>query len=189
MPQTGSIASNRGTDTHALIEKYLISGAELPFELSYSQGFLGELRASAHLVLPEHKLAVDKDWVGVGWDSPDAWCRGILDLLIVPRGAKATVYDWKTGKMYDEHYEQKELYAALVFANLAEEIVEVEAIHVYLDLKKNTTRTYHRTQVEPVHQRWKARADKLLQEDYTPLPGWYCRYCSYSKLKGGPCKF
>lgn len=189
LPSDSGKAANRGTDLHALMEIYIKTAlTKLPPELEFYQNFLDELRASSHSILPEHKLAVNENWEGVEWEDETAWGRGILDLLVVPAGTRATLYDWKTGKEYDDHYEQKELYASLVFANFRD-IVEVDAVHTYLDLRRNTSRTYHRDQAPAMMQRWTERANKMLQEDYTPSPGYYCKWCSYSRGKGGKCKF
>jgi hypothetical protein len=48
------------------------------------------------IVAVEHPLAVDARGEGVGWEAPDAFIRGRLDLVSVD-GPHATVLDWKSG--------------------------------------------------------------------------------------------
>ena len=189
LPSDAGPAANRGTEQHALIETFIKVGGELAPELDFYTLFLRDIRAYRDgAILPEHQLAVDQDWKPVLWDDPKAWARGILDLLLLPETGCATVYDWKTGKMYDDHFDQKELYAAFVLSCYPT-LTEVESVHTYLDLKKNTTRVYHISQLAAVQQKWTERAGKMEQKDYTPTPGWHCKWCSYSRGKGGLCKF
>lgn len=180
-----SEAATRGTDNHALIEAYLKGEvAILPSVLSFYQSFLSGLKL--YPVFPEHRIALDKNWSLVDWK--DGWFRCVLDLKLID-GTGAVVYDWKTGKMYDDHYDQKELYALAVLSENPE-ITRVRSVHVYLDLNKHTERTYERSDLISRRQGWEARVSKMeADKEYIPNPSWKCRFCSFSKFKGGPCQF
>lgn len=185
IPDKPSVAAARGTDNHALIEAYLKGEIELlPSVLSFYQQFLSGLKL--YPIFPEHKIAVNASWQPVNWS--DGWLRCVLDLKLRD-GTGAVIYDWKTGKMYDDHYDQKELYSLAVFSE-DPDVQRVRAIHVYLDLNKITERTYERGDIALRRERWQSRVDKMEKDaSYIPNPTWKCRYCPYSREKGGPCQF
>jgi PD-(D/E)XK nuclease superfamily len=178
-------AAVRGIDNHALIESFLKGEVEmLPSVLSFYQNFLTGLRL--YPIFPEHRIALDKDWNLTKWE--EGWLRCVLDLKLMD-GTGVVLYDWKTGKMYDDHYDQKELYALACFSENPE-VQRVRAVHVYLDLNKSTDRTYERSDMPLRREKWQARVDKMERDTtYIPNPSWKCRYCSFSKAKGGPCQF
>lgn len=159
---------------------------ELPPELNHYEGFVSGLQAAGGQA--ELQLAVDRGWNSVPFDSPDAWWRGVLDYILV-RTPVAHVYDWKTGKEYDDHYDQKQLYALGVFCTYPE-VLEVRAVHVYLDTGRNTERVYSRYEVPSLRAQWEDRAGKALNAtEFFPNPNYGCRWCGYSRSKGGPCRF
>lgn len=185
IPDKPSEAAARGIDNHALIEGFLKGDiAMLPNVLSFYQPFLSGLKL--YPIFPEHRIGLARDWSPTGWK--EAWYRAVLDLKLVD-GTGVVVYDWKTGKPYDDHYEQKEIYSIAVLQEHPE-VSRVRAVHVYLDLNKHTERTYDRSDLVPRRQQWENRVAKMETDaNYIPNPSWKCRYCSFSKMKGGPCQF
>jgi hypothetical protein len=181
-------AAERGVGKHAIIEGYIRGDLkELSPDLSFYQTFLDGIKKHDY-VRPEHKVALKLDLAPCSWDDPEAWYTGVLDLKVVS-GDIGYVYDWKTGKIYPDHDEQKELYALATFAE-HQNLQEVQTFHVYLDLGKTRQRTYFRTQVSGLWDGWRQRVSILEEKDsFIPNPGFHCRWCSYSKSKGGPCKF
>ena len=179
------MSAARGTDNHALIEAYLKGEVEiLPSVLSFYQAFLSGLKL--YPIFPEHCISLNKEWKLTEWKG--AWFKAVLDLKLRD-GTGAVVYDWKTGKMYDDHYDQKELYAIAVLSE-DPEITRVRSVHVYLDLNKHTERTYERSDLVGRRQGWEDRVRKMeADKEYIPNPSWKCRFCSFSKDKGGPCIF
>ena len=189
LPTQQSATASRGTDLHATIEAYLCGQPiTLSAPLDFYQSWLDDLRRIEGL-RPEAKLAVTRDWKACDFDSPDAWVRSVLDLLIPPRSGKIPVYDWKSGKIYDDHEDQKELYSLLALLNL-EGAYEAEAIHVYVDLGKTTATTYHRDQIPALQEKWTRRFNAVESAvDFPYNPQYACRWCSFSKSNGGPCPF
>lgn len=185
MPDKPGESAQRGIDNHALIEAYLKGEIELlPSVLSFYQNFLTGLKL--YPIYPEHRIAVSKEWKLVDWTN--GWLRCVLDLKLRD-GTGAVVYDWKTGKMYDDHYQQKQLYSIAVISE-EPEIKRVRAVHVYLDLNKHTERTYERPELEAARSQWESRVAKMAADtEFIPNPTWKCRFCSFSKFKGGPCQF
>lgn len=188
-PAAGGAAA-RGTELHGAIEHFLTGKTEtLPNEINFYTQYLNELKKKA--IFPEHRIALKRDWTPTGWDSEDRWYKGILDLKAIesPQATEATVIDWKTGKIYDDHDDQKTIYSLAVFAEHPS-VQRVRAVHVYLDLGKNREKVFSRDEVHQLRLAWEQRVERMDNDhDYIPNPSFKCRYCPYAKDKGGPCRF
>lgn len=181
-------AAARGTMLHAAMEAHIVTGDALPAELSMYTGFLGSLKSQEGQVLPEAKLGMKIDWSPCAYDDPDVWWRGILDLLVVS-ATQGVVYDWKTGKIYPDHDDQKDIYSTATLSKYPH-LYEVRAIHVYLDIGKNKEKTTHRNQVADVQKRFEHRVHMMeCCVEFIPKPQFLCRYCGYSRVNGGKCQF
>lgn len=211
-----SLSASRGVDHHTAVERFLKSEiAELPQELSFYTQFLTEVRG--HEIYPEHKIALTKDWTPTTWDAEDVWYTGILDLKLLLRSGnsggnseehqgeqsavpatdgkgeptEAVIYDWKTGKIYPDHDDQKSIYSVAVYSEHPT-VQSVRAMHVYLDLGKVREKEFHREQMHMLRKSWEDRVAPLERanpDDLIPNPGFHCRWCGFSRAKGGPCKF
>lgn len=177
----------RGSNIHAAIEAAVKSGGDIPEEAGHLVStYLRGLRFSKAVALSEFDLKLDRQWKQV--IAGDYWYHGILDLLVLD-DTKANVDDWKTGKMYKEHDDDKELYAIAVMSAY-EHVEEVLTQYHYIDQGKMVPKVFYRHHVEPAKERWTRRVLKMENEsDFIPSPGYLCRYCPYSKAKGGPCRF
>lgn len=182
-------AASRGIVKHKAMEDF-ISGAStiLPTDLALYHGLLTSIKMVDGQVLPEVKLALNEKWEPCDFNAPDVWWRGVLDLLVVEPD-RGTLYDWKTGKIYDDHDDQKDLYSIAALSH-HQHLYEIRAIHVYLDLGKNREKTIHRDQLPPMREKFNARVAKLRSEVQFPAnPSFMCKYCSFSRSNGGTCKF
>jgi hypothetical protein len=187
LPELKNAAATRGVDNHKSIEDFIRDGTPLPPNLDYYHGWLESMRGP--MAFPEHKIAVNEEWQLCGWEDPDAYMRSVIDLKYVLSPDLVVNYDWKTGKIYPDHVDQKELYAAMVSAEHPEAF-EIQSIHVYVDLNKNTDRAYHRDLIPSIKTRWDARiASVKNDQEHIPSPGYHCTWCGYSRKVGGPCRF
>lgn len=179
----------RGTEIHKIIEDHILHNSPLTVELQRGWGHAFSEIKNYELQV-EHKIALTPEWSTTHWEG--SWLRMVLDLKVKKQGY--TVYDWKTGKEYPEHYEQKQLYALGVLAEHPEEN-SIRAVHVYLDLGRQTVREYHRDQLHAARPQWDLRAKKLgdaLDDPsypWIPEPNYLCKWCAYAKGNKGPCKF
>lgn len=174
-------------DLHKYIEDFVREGIALPPDLDFYATWLASMRGPG--AYPEHKIAVNDKWQLCGWEDPDAYMRSVVDLKYVLDPKHVVNYDWKSGKIYDDHVDQKELYAVMVSAEHPEALT-IQSIHVYVDLNKNTDRTYHRDQIPALQQKWDKRIAVVKgDEQYMPSPGFHCTWCGYSRKVGGPCRF
>lgn len=141
------------------------------------------------MAFPEHKIAVTDKWQLCDWEAPDAYLRAVVDLKYIVSTESIVNYDWKTGKIYPDHADQKELYAAMVSAEHPEAL-EVKSIHVYVDLNKNTDQSFHRDQIQAIQHKWNLRVRSVAEDEHhMPSPGYHCTWCGYSRKVGGPCRF
>lgn len=176
-------AAQRGTEIHARLEAYF---NEKPYP--DGEGILYERWRNYMVSLvvrspkPEVELAVDADWQPVAWDAPEAFFRGKLDLVLP--GEIYEIYDWKTGKQYDEHSEQAEAYVAL-----APPADRYQTSFVYLDQYPTTMTKLHSTE-ERDSYRETITADIIRLREatvYPGRPGGGCRYCPLNWRAGGGC--
>lgn len=182
-------AASRGTLIHSTVEAFIRGlSIELPANLALYRGFFDGIKRVDGDVLPEHKLALNEQWEPTDFSADNVWWRGVLDLLIVEPN-RLTLYDWKTGKIYDDHDDQKEIYSLATLLHHPK-LYEVRAIHVYLDLGKNREKTIHRDHVPALQDKFLRRVNRMQTDtDFIPNPSFMCRYCSFSAAKGGPCRF
>ncbi len=122
----------------------------------------------------------------------DHWLICVIDLSHIESERWATVIDYKSGKRYDSHQEQLELYNLAVLASNPD-VERAEGKCYYLDEPPGgwgkpvfTTRE----QFEDVKKRWVDRVAMMdADTECAPRPGHYCRWCDYRKSNGGPCQY
>ena len=185
LPST-SPAMERGTKVHSDFETCLRDESYVlapPFD--YYGDFMCTLRDNG--AKAEHVITLDKHWKPTaGWEP--IWVKSILDVSLI-QGNVARNYDWKTGGIYDDHKEQRELYSLMQFC----ENPEVEIVigtHVYLDKKENRSNEFTRDQVPALKAKWEEKVRPLYEDEVFPTnPSYACRWCEFSRYNGGPCRF
>lgn len=189
IPWPQSQTANRGQIAHTNFEAFLKGDVnELPSEFDYYTQFLSQLKTAN--VFPEIKLAFNEKWDIVEWDSNDVWFRCVMDLL-VETPDEVAIYDWKTGKVYDDHFHQREIYAIAGLLKYPD-LKQITTTHVYLDIRENRKTVFPRElALNVLRPRWEERVARLRGDaDKIPFPGFHCRYCPYSSKFGkGPCQF
>lgn len=107
-PNDGGLA---GDYIHKSFEFYLKDGTPLPTTYpdnirTWPEGlkpaakykdYLDKIKASSGKLHIERKYAINKSFESVDFESPDAWCRAIIDILHI-NGDKARILDHKSGK-------------------------------------------------------------------------------------------
>ncbi len=189
LPSQRGEAASRGVEKHKIFEDAMKGErAALPMEYSYYEAYIKELKGVQ--AEPEYKIALTRDWTLTDWSSEGAWWRGVLDVL-VHSTSEGRVVDWKTGKIYPDHDDQKSIYSVAAFAAFPA-LQRVRAIHVYIDRGQQREKVYDRSEVHGMRKQWEARAsflERTAPEDMIPSPGFHCRYCPFSAKVGGPCRF
>jgi RecB family exonuclease len=169
---------------------------KIKVDLRPVKGLLDRLRKNKAKV--ELEWAFDRAWNPVAWKDWDrAWLRMKIDAMDERLKPPAVdIIDYKTGRVHDEHKQQRSLYATgglqLVqigqLANGSKDAV-LTASHVYLDWPDTKADEVFKLKDLPgLKREWLARTKQMLEdEEFRPRTGYHCRYCRFAKSKGGPC--
>lgn len=188
LPQPGSSAMERGSKIHEGIEAYMNGWqSEPPPEASSWKEAFDALKLEDFKA--EQAWGFDKNWNKLpDWFGKDCWLRAKSDGHYLKDG-KLTVIDWKTGKYKIPSTEQVEMYAVCggaVYPEATETTVEMW----FIDQDQTYSKTYTREQLLVLRKVYEGYFAPIFQEEqWNPTPGQGCRWCPYSKTKGGKCKF
>lgn len=122
-----------GEEVHKALEHRILYDTPLPATMEKYEPFISMFAKSSATKKAEEKLAVTRGLEPCDFDSKDAWCRGIIDLLLLTKD-KAIIVDYKTGN-YRPGSKQLTLMALLVFAHYPN-IEEASTAFLWLKNKK-----------------------------------------------------
>jgi len=187
MREPSSPAAQRGTDIHLMAEQFTKGELKkLPEPLAgFKKDFAMLKKVEAAC---EEQWAYGADWGMTGWFDKDVWLRVKLDVHYVQKKTLFVV-DHKTGKENAAHLEQLSLYA-LAGMLRGYNITGVVAQLWYLDHDKKAEAEFTVGDMARLQRIWQAEVKPMLSDTkFVPNPGTHCRWCAFSKAKGGPCKF
>jgi hypothetical protein len=145
----------------------------------------------------ELEWAFTRDWSPTGWFDRDAWLRVKTDVCADTKAPPTvTILDWKTGRQYDDHRQQRSLYALGglqlvqigVLAGGSKDTV-LTASHLYTDTGFRAEETFKFSRLPALKREWLARIKEMMSDTvYAATPSARaCRYCKFGKSRGGPC--
>ncbi len=185
-PQGPSAA--RGERIHKLSEYYLkgeITGG-VPGALRKLQAEFKGLKAVKPVV--EEFWGVTPEWK---FKANDSWCVMKMDAAVVPtkKNPCLDIIDIKTGREYDKHEEQGELYVAIGFAKYPF-LEEAYAEFWYTDAGYVTQRHYTRAEIVELRDKWMLAGQEVMSMNKFPAKPSEdaCRWCHLRSDKGGSCK-
>jgi putative RecB family exonuclease len=205
LPEPPAPALDRGTRIHSEAEQFIIGDGAVSADLQRVKGELKRLRAAYRKgkVKVEQALAFNDSWKPVDWFSQEAWLRCKIDVVEEARPKTRNrallkvvrVTDWKSGKNNardaEKHAQQLNLYALAVLS--AEEAEFATGRLIFTDTGEFVEKpegTLSMKDVLTTREIWEARVEPMLTDkEFAPTPNFTCRWCAYSKAKGGPCKF
>jgi putative RecB family exonuclease len=139
------------------------------------------LALGADALTVEEEMTLNAQLEPTGWWDDDAWLRSKIDVL-VRRGTKAHVFDWKTGKRRPD-FDQLELFAVQVFKHYPH-VERVKASFVWLQTMGMDSETYSRDDVPSLLEKILGKVSRIegsLEHDNWPAkPSGLCNWC--------PCK-
>lgn len=189
--EPGSNATDRGERIHLEAENYIkLHEAVLPDSLKLYKEQFKKLWKMGDKVVPEQEWAFNEQWQLVKWTDPTAWVRMKIDAHYIT-GTTMTIIDYKSGKVYDNNRAQLSFYA-MAAMTLMPQIKKVVGQLWYLDHGPMQTveEIFFREELEDMHDAWKWESRALLADvQFAPRPGYYCRFCFYSKDKNGNCEY
>lgn len=167
-----------GTEVHLAFANRVKKAKPLPLHLRQHEKLLAQLAAAPGEKIVEQKVAINANFAPTGWFDNDVWCRVISDLTVLnaPKGA---MFDYKTGKVYDD-FTQLRLAGAVIF-QLAPEIEELTLAYIWTKNRSVTKEAMNRGQVQgfwadilPRVNRYQAAFDK---QEFPARPGIHCKWC------------
>ena len=176
----GGEASKFGERIHIMLENRIRDRIPLPVEAAPYEPLCRSLEHAAE----GGELSVEKELVltealsPTGWWEPDAWLRSKLDILVL-RGDRAVVIDWKTGKRNPDFF-QMGIFAAQVFKHYPD-VARVDTSLVWLRQYEMDTETYLRSQSNALWADILSRIRRIYQsvehDNWPAKPSGLCRYC------------
>jgi hypothetical protein len=145
----------------------------------------------------EQEWCFNQQWLPTGWLAGDAWLRIKTDVCAdTVEPPTVNIIDWKTGKVYPDHAQQRSLYGlgGLLLVQIGvlaggSKAVDLTAQHVYTDTGQSATEKFKMKDLKPLQKEWLARIKAMMTDtEYKAKPGPACRYCRFGKSKGGPCQ-
>jgi RecB family exonuclease len=207
----------------------VLKSKKMPEELVSFKEEFKSLRKAPN-VQAEAQWAFDKDWNSLGpqgwFDMRRCWLRVKVDthyLEVTKKGklqsTKVIIVDYKSGKIHDDHAEQRSLYALGAFL-MYPDAVAVDVSHWYFEVCGNCklpkkhhyqkdgafvcstgARGKYKPGVEAAEQwtadqldalkaEWTKRTNAMLKDTtFAPRPGQHCGWCHFRKGNGGPCEY
>jgi CRISPR/Cas system-associated exonuclease Cas4 (RecB family) len=189
LPQPGNDAMARGNEMHETIEAYLQGWiVDLPPELAEWKEAFDALKTSNFTA--EQAIGLDNHWnVLPDWFDKRTWLRAKMDAKILKDKDTLRVIDFKSGKYRIPSEDQVELYAIVGYA-MHPEVKTVKAEFWFIDQNDSYMREYSAEELERLKTKYEKAAEALYNtEVWVENPSRECKWCTYSKSKGGPCKF
>lgn len=188
MDSGGSPAMERGQKMHENIEAYL-NGWEktlTPEVLSWKIE-LDNLKTKDFKA--EQALGFDKAWNKLpDWFNKATWLRVKMDASFI-EGTTGTAIDFKSGKYRIPSEDQIELYAISLHA-ANPELTTVKAQFWFLDTGDIHENIFTADALLKLRKKYEqAVLPMYAEETWPPEPSRDCRWCPYSKTKGGPCQY
>lgn len=172
-----SYALQYGIQVHQKMEQFLkgnITG--VPKELSKFSVEMNNLKKNK--AIPEEELVLDSHWNPITdknkWKHKNAWWRGKTDARV-----DNLVVDLKTGRHYDTHEDQANLYAIAIMKHFPEySSIDVEFWHS----KSGDVHSYEyfRSDLNDMIDIWDSRVRDLFREKhFLPKENEWCKYCEF----------
>lgn len=191
LPEQKNKWAQRGIEIHEKAEKFLDGRIKkLPLELSKLGDHIQHLKKIK--AVPEQAWALSSSWQAADWRT--AWLRLKIDAHYLGADEKGQLrlllIDFKTGQPRPTYDDQGHLYSTAALA-LYPKVHAVSVEFWYLDhglILPKRPLTFKSTRAAGMRSEWEKRIEPMIQEkQFKPREGQHCKWCSYSKSKGGPC--
>jgi RecB family exonuclease len=191
LPSPGNAAMERGGKIHETIEAYLQGWITSMPEVEVDPIWvprLDELKAKPNFT-SEQAVGLDKQWRPLkDWFQKETWLRAKMDAKYC-EDLEVCATDFKTGKYRVPSDEQLELYALVGLAQHPE-ATKARAEYWFIDIDDVYTKVFEGEELKKYKKKYEDFAIKLYTtEVWNEEPSRECKWCPYSKTRGGPCKY
>ena len=183
-------ATRYGTQVHEAIEHYIKDGTPIPSQYAQFLPIVDAMMKKPGRKFAEYEMALTKNLRPCAWDSPDAWARGIADILIVDDdNLTAWVGDWKTGNNRYPDRDQLVLMSLMAFEHFPH-IRKVNSALLFI--VKNDLVKLHmlREQAEAAWWKYRERIARLeasySNDVWNPTQTPLCRWCQVTNCEFNP---
>lgn len=183
-------ATRYGVEVHKAIEDYVRHNIALKPQYAQFKSVVDALLKKPGRKLAEHEMALTRTLEPCGWKSPEAWVRGIADILIVnDDNLTATVADWKTGGDKYPDPDQLVLMSLMVFAHFPH-IRKVNSALLFLVKGSMVKMQMLREDADAAWWRYRERTARLeasyANDVWNPTPTPLCKWCQVSGCEFNP---
>ncbi len=194
VPTAGSPAMDRGTRVHKGAEDVVLGKtAKVLPELKSVAPVLKQLQTLKRAVQVEAMWGFDRQWQPCDWkDWKNCWLRVKMDVhYIAPTAPVLEMIDWKTGRPKpDQHKEQLKLYGVSGLVRYPSVDKAHGVLHYTDHAGVKEELTVPRKDERTLIRYWEKSVAVMFKDTrFAPSPGPKCRWCDFSKSKGGACEF
>jgi PD-(D/E)XK nuclease superfamily len=171
-----------GHRLHAAFDARIAKGAKLPLGMGMYEGMLAKFVAAPGETYSEQKLAITADFKPVGFFGKGVWLRTVIDACkITPDGTRASIVDWKDGKVKEDPT-QLALMAAVMFVH-APAVQTVRSALFFVNHTQTLPAEYTREDQAEIWGEILPRVRKMAraraEQEFPPKPSGLCKkYCA-----------
>lgn len=195
LPDPAGPALLKGRQVHISVENFL---KQPTTAFPVAAGRFSELLyalVEAPKLLVEQKWAFQRNWREAPYygkrdgTGPQPWLRSVIDAGVIYDDNVVELIDWKTGKMYDVNADQMELFALSGMVRYAETPLVITRL-AYLDSGDEIIVEHKASDREALKAKWEQKVVPMFTDTvFAPRPNDNCKWCNFSRSKGGPCRF
>ncbi len=167
-----------GKLVHDSMYARVLKGTPLPLQLRPYERIAAKFHAATGEKHGEMKLALNREFEPRDFFAKDVWVRAVVDLLIV-RGSKAIIVDWKTGKVKND-FTQLKLTAAIL-SRYMPEVDFFTLLYVWVKHNNVTDKTATLSKLTETWNELLPRATKIEKAiadmNFPAKPSGLCKYC------------
>lgn len=186
----------KGTRVHEGVNNYLTGRAKgLPVEAEPMRDMLVQLKAKKSLQ-GEEAWGYDDGWDPLpvtGYFSKSDKLRAKVDALFWPSPTEVEVIDFKTGQVRESGLDQPRFYAMLAMMRYDKAKAAFFSLwfleHNKILPEAADREPLLRKDLQATAREFHKRISVVLKKKGVPEPGLHCRWCPFSKNKGGPCPY
>lgn len=174
-------ATRYGVQVHEAIEFYIRDGKPLPEIYAKFKPVVDALLTKPGRKHAEYEMALTQRLTPCKWDSPEAWVRGIADILIVDDdNLTAWVGDWKTGNNRYPDRDQLVLMSLMTFQHFPH-IRKVNSALLFIVKDDMVKMQMLRDQATAAWDKYRERTARIAasfeHDVWNPTTSPLCRWC------------